>query len=189
MSRIALVPGCLALSPRYASAHDPVADLRAAVREAVAWLGDDVVVMAATDQGLCLAAELLAQCSAGASDQWSPTGHSSSASYLVVANGSGCRTEKAPGYLDERAAGFDEYLGQALRRPDPQALRSIDQQLAAELWASTGILPRLADLLEAGGLDADVAAETTAPAVRTESIDYDDAPYGVQYWVIRWLTQ
>ena len=41
--RVVLVPGVLALLPEYAGLTDPVAELRAACREAVAWLGDGAV--------------------------------------------------------------------------------------------------------------------------------------------------
>jgi hypothetical protein len=89
---------------------------------------------------------------------------------LVVANGSAKRTEKAPGHFDERAAGFDEALGEALRTGDLEALRAIDRELADELWAD---VDALVDLGELGG-------------VTDVQVDYDDAPYGVQYWVVRW---
>ncbi|MCW2755571.1 MAG: hypothetical protein JWQ32_2982 [Marmoricola sp.] len=85
---------------------------------------------------------------------------------LVVANGSAKRTEKAPGYFDDRAAAFDEALGAALRAGD---LAGLDLSLAGELWA-------------------DVAGLTALAGVRATEVqvDYDDAPYGVQYWVVRW---
>lgn len=78
---------------------------------------------------------------------------------LVVGNGSATRTEKAPGHLDERAADFDA----ALRR----TFAGIDADLAAELWADTACLGDLPPLGEAEVL-------------------YDDAPFGVQYWVAVW---
>jgi len=89
---------------------------------------------------------------------------------LVVANGSAKRTEKAPGHFDERAEAFDAALGTALRSGDLDALHGIDRALADELWADVGALVRLDDL----GSVTDV------------QVDYDDAPYGVQYWVVRW---
>lgn len=89
---------------------------------------------------------------------------------LVVANGSAMRTDKAPGHFDERAAAFDEALGAALRRGDLDALRTLDVALAAELWADVDALVGLGHLGE----------------VTEVQVDYDDAPYGVQYWVVRW---
>ena len=125
--RVVIVPGVLALRPEYASIDDPVADLRKAVDEATAWLGDGK---------------------------------------LVVANGSAKRTEKAPGHVDERAEAFDEALGAALRAGD---LAGLDLSLADELWA------------DVAGLDALAGLRAT-----DVQVDYNDAPYGVQFWVVRW---
>ncbi|MFT4286971.1 hypothetical protein [Nocardioides sp.] len=90
---------------------------------------------------------------------------------VLVGNGSAKRTEKAPGYLDPRAEPFDAELRAALVAPSPADLRAVDDGLAKELWASTESFGELADLLE---------------GARLVSVDYDDAPYGVQYWVMRW---
>ncbi|MFL6025155.1 MAG: hypothetical protein ACJ72O_17565 [Marmoricola sp.] len=132
--RVVVVPGVPALRPEYASIEDPVAELRAAVRAARAWLEED-------QDGL-----------------------------LLVANGSAKRTEKAPGHFDERAEGFDEELGAALASGDLDALRAIDVDLAAELLADVDALVGLGPLGE----------------VTDVHVDYDDAPYGVQYWVVRY---
>lgn len=78
---------------------------------------------------------------------------------LVVGNGSAKRTEKAPGHFDPRAEEFDA----GLRR----TFAGIDADLAAELWADTACLGALPPLAEA-------------------EVTYDDAPFGVQYWVARW---
>ena len=90
---------------------------------------------------------------------------------LVVANGSAKRTDKAPGHFDERAEGFDASLGAALRTGDLDALRALDVDLARDLWADVDALV---------GLPADLGTVTDV------QVDYDDAPYGVQYWVVRW---
>ena len=158
MTRVALVPGVLALLPEYAGLEDPVADLRAAALAAVGWLGRDVTVRA-TEQGVRVAAHLLEACD--------PQDHNGP-SLLVVGNGSAMRTEKAPGHLDSRAEGFDATFGASLRAGRPQ----VDLGLARELWAD---VEAIASLDEFGGLD---------PA----EVDYDDAPYGVQYWVMRWTS-
>ncbi|WP_461036291.1 class III extradiol ring-cleavage dioxygenase family protein, partial [Streptomyces mayteni] len=52
---------------------------------------------------------------------------------LVMGDGSTCRSPKAPGYLDERAADFDAAAARALAAADLAGLRAIDQGLAAEL--------------------------------------------------------
>jgi hypothetical protein len=125
----------LALRPEYASLHDPVAPLRAAVEAALAWV-----------------------------DEGGP-------GEVVVGNGTAKRTERAPGHLDARAEAFDAELRAALTSPDPAALAAVDTDLAAELWASVESFGRLATLLDGAALVA---------------VDYDEAPYGVQYWVMRW---
>ena len=166
MTRVALVPGCLALLPEYASLDDPVDDLRSACLAAVAWLGEDVRVIAGA-QGARVAAALLAEVgTAPVTDQ--------EAAYLIVGNGSARRTEKAPGHLDPRAAEFDDALGKALTTPDAEALAALDLGLADELWADVGPMVEAADLLR---------------GVATVAVDYDDDPYGVRYWVARWAAQ
>jgi hypothetical protein len=155
--RAVLVPGVLALLPEYAGLEDPVADLRAACLEAVRWLGRDVTVLA-DPQGGRIAGHLL-----DATDR-----DDGEASYLVVGNGSARRTEKAPGHLDERAAAFDDGLRAALASSDAKRL---DPGLGDDLLASLDGIRRLLAVLPPG-------AEAT--------IDYDDDPFGVQYWVMRW---
>lgn len=78
---------------------------------------------------------------------------------LVVGNGSATRTEKAPGHLDARAEAFDDDLR--------TSFAAIDAGLADALWADTASLGTLPPLTEAEVL-------------------YDDAPFGVQYWVAVW---
>ncbi|MEU9038517.1 class III extradiol dioxygenase subunit B-like domain-containing protein [Streptomyces sp. NPDC048352] len=92
---------------------------------------------------------------------------------LVMGDGSACRTLKAPGYLDERAAAFDAAAGQALGAADTGALAALDPVLAAELLAA-GRAPWqvLAGAAEGAGLDGRLL--------------YEDAPYGVGYFVAAW---
>ncbi len=161
---VALVPGVPALLPSYASIDDPVADLRAACLAAVADLGPRVRVHA-SDPGRRVARAMLAEVGAGEVVE-------ESTGVLVVGNGSAKRTLEAPGHLDDRAEVFDDDLRRALLEPLPAALGTIDEQLADELWADVGAIRALGDLL--------------TPALTVE-VTYDDAPYGVQYWVIRWL--
>jgi hypothetical protein len=164
--RIALVPGVPALLPSYASLDDPVGELRAACLVAVSDLGPRVRVIAPHGLGLRVARHLLSEVGAEESAD-DPTG------VLVVGNGSAKRTIKAPGHFDERAEVFDDDLRRALLEPVPAALSGIDEQLAEEMWADLAGIRALADLL--------------TPAHRAE-VDYDDAPYGVQYWVVCWPT-
>jgi hypothetical protein len=158
MTRVVLVPGVLALLPEYAGTEDAVAPLRAAALEAVAWLGRDVTVLADA-QGARVAAYLLDSTDRAGAEP----------SYLVVGNGSAKRTEKAPGHFDDRAEAFDAELGASLRAGHPV----VDVDLARELWASVDAIVELGEL-------ADDLGEA--------QVDYDDAPYGVQYWVGRWTS-
>ncbi|GAA3828537.1 hypothetical protein [Nocardioides panacisoli] len=160
---IALVPGVLALLPEYASIEDPVPDLRAACLDAVAALGPRVRVLG-TGSGERVGRHLVETAGAEVVD-------AGESGVLVVANGSAKRTEKAPGHLDERAEAFDETLRELLVGPDPAGLAAIDAELGAELWADVGGLVALGDLLAPG---------------QAVDVTYDAAPFGVQYWVIRW---
>ncbi|MEV6684155.1 hypothetical protein AB0N28_02235 [Streptomyces sp. NPDC051130] len=92
---------------------------------------------------------------------------------LVMGDGSACRTLKAPGYLDERADAFDAAAAAALATADTAALAALDVTLAAELQAA-GRAPWqvLAGAAEGAGLDGRLL--------------YEDAPYGVGYFVAAW---
>ncbi|HEX4427809.1 MAG TPA: hypothetical protein VHZ96_00920 [Frankiaceae bacterium] len=92
---------------------------------------------------------------------------------LVMGDGSARRTEKAPGWLDERAAGFDAQASAALAAGDPALLASIDLDLARELLAAGAPAWRAAS-----GLLAGTSWQAT--------VSYDDAPYGVGYLVATW---
>ncbi len=165
MTRVVLIPGVLALLPEYASIDDPVAELRAAVVEAVGRLEDPVEVLAG-DQGRRVGEWAVASTRTG-------QGRRSSAgetSYVVVGNGSAKRSTEAPGYLDERAAAFDADLGRRLKDGVPEPLAAIDVDLAKELWADVEGIVALAGLGHMG------------PA----EVVYENDPFGVQYWVMRW---
>ncbi|ALV32884.1 class III extradiol dioxygenase subunit B-like domain-containing protein [Streptomyces sp. CdTB01] len=92
---------------------------------------------------------------------------------LVMGDGSACRTLKAPGYLDERAAPFDVEVARALGAADVAALEALDADLAHELQAS-GRAPW--QVLAGAAEGADLAGELL----------YEDAPYGVGYMVATW---
>ncbi|WP_344419974.1 class III extradiol dioxygenase subunit B-like domain-containing protein [Pseudonocardia ailaonensis] len=92
---------------------------------------------------------------------------------LVVGDGSAMHTDKAPGHLDERAAGFDETVAKALEHGDPAALAALDPGLAAQLWA-VGRAPWQA-----------LAGAAEGREWRGELL-YSEAPYGVAYHVAVW---
>ncbi|MYS39058.1 hypothetical protein K388_06611 [Streptomyces sp. KhCrAH-43] len=92
---------------------------------------------------------------------------------LVMGDGSACRTVKAPGYLDERAAAFDAAAARALGDADPEALTALDEALAYELKA-------------AGRAPWQVLAGAAEGAGLAGRLLYEDAPYGVGYLVATW---
>ncbi|MFI2205891.1 class III extradiol dioxygenase subunit B-like domain-containing protein [Streptomyces sp. NPDC020192] len=92
---------------------------------------------------------------------------------LVMGDASACRTLKAPGYLDERAAPFDAEVARALGTADVAAVKALDARLAYELKAS-GRAPW--QVLAGAAEDTDL----------TGALLYEDAPYGVGYVVATW---
>jgi hypothetical protein len=184
----ALVPSALLLLPEYAGLVDPVPELRAACQAAVASLvaegppvvgvvaaparPDNVDRGATSPAGLRVARALLA--GTGWSGELAEVGGAGGPAVplLVVGNGSACRSERAPGHLDPRAAAFDDALGAALVARDTAGLAALDPDLAAALWChDAAAYHRLAAVLPPG-----------PPA----EVRYDDDPFGVQYWVLTW---
>lgn len=92
---------------------------------------------------------------------------------LVMGDASACRTLKAPGYLDERAAPFDAEIARALGAADVAALKTLDAELAYELKAS-------------GRAPWQVLAGAAEGADLGGTLLYEDAPYGVGYVVATW---
>lgn len=164
--RVVIVPSTLALLPQYASVDDPIPELRAAVLAARDWLLEPGPVggVAGTPGGIKVARHLV-----GDPDDAVP-------GLLVVAGGSATRSVKAPGSFDERAEAFDAQLGKALADGDLAALGSVDLDLAAELWAGD-------DAMVLAALGRRLGRTSRVESVQ---VDYDAAPYGVQYWVVRW---
>ncbi|WP_052319104.1 class III extradiol dioxygenase subunit B-like domain-containing protein [Streptomyces pluripotens] len=92
---------------------------------------------------------------------------------LVMGDGSACRSVKAPGYLDERAAPFDAEIARALGAADAAAVRALDTGLARELKVS-------------GRAPWQVLAGAAETADLTGTLLYEEAPYGVGYLVATW---
>ncbi|MEV3859789.1 class III extradiol dioxygenase subunit B-like domain-containing protein [Streptomyces sp. NPDC050095] len=98
---------------------------------------------------------------------------------LVMGDGTACRTLKAPGYLDERAEGVDAEIAAALRSLDSEGcFPNLDVDLARELKIS-GRSPWQVLL---GACDGDQWDDGSA----TARLLYEDAPYGVGYFVASW---
>ena len=93
---------------------------------------------------------------------------------LVMGDGTARRCERAPGYLDERAASFDAAVAAALAAGDAAMLRDLDPALGADLLAAGVPAWRTAGHVVGG---RPVAAELL----------HESAPYGVAYLVATWL--
>jgi hypothetical protein len=92
---------------------------------------------------------------------------------VVMGDGSARRSERAPGYLDARAAPFDATVLRALRSGDPAALASLDGATGAELLAA--------------GVPAWRRAGAVLSGSRYHSeVTYADDPFGVYYTVAFW---
>ncbi|TVZ02693.1 hypothetical protein EAS64_28465 [Trebonia kvetii] len=94
---------------------------------------------------------------------------------LAVGDGSARRSVSAPGYLDERAAPFDESVTRAVRDGEAAALAALDPELAADLMADG----RAAWQVLAGAL----TAEGATPGGLHGDVLYAEAPLGVAYLV------
>ncbi len=94
---------------------------------------------------------------------------------LVMGDGTACRGVKAPGYDDPRAEPFDTEIAAALAGADTGRLLALDADLAADLLCAG----RAAWQVLAG------AVATDGRRWRGELL-YNDAPYGVAYFVASW---
>jgi hypothetical protein len=90
-----------------------------------------------------------------------------------MADGSACRSLRAPGYLDPRAAGFDAVLEGAVRSGDLGPLRAMDQGLARELLAE-------------GRPGWQVLAGAMPGRAPSREIFYEGDPFGV-FYLVAWL--
>lgn len=92
---------------------------------------------------------------------------------LVMADGSAKRGTHAPGNFDPGAESFDASIGAALASGDTDALASLDEEAATQLWAAgAAALKSLAHMTKGAAIEA--------------QLHYDGAPFGVGYWVADW---
>lgn len=109
---------------------------------------------------------------------------------LVMGDGSARRTSTAPGVFDDRAAGYDEAVADALSAADGAALLRLVPREAETLlvagrapWqVAAGALRAVAVGNGCGYLDGTPAGSAVRP-----SLHYAKAPYGVGYLVATWL--
>lgn len=98
-------------------------------------------------------------------------------SMLGVGDGSARHHEKAPGYLDSRAGGYDDEVAEAFAAGDAAALAGLDADLARELLAGGRAVWQVLAGAAAG-----------LPAPRVDQADFS-APYGVGYHLVTWRWQ
>ena len=202
---VVVVPGAPLLLPEYTGAQDAGAGLRRQAVEAIGAATDvdgtdRVVLVVATDReqrgtrtplGQRVGAHLCALAGVGVDGVVTVAWDAPSAecralgehlagrpavTLVVVADGSARRGEKAPGHLDERAAGFDAEVVEALRAADPERLLALDPAMAAELLAH-GRAP----------LQVAAAAVAGRSGLRCDELEASD-PFGVLYLVARLST-
>jgi hypothetical protein len=94
---------------------------------------------------------------------------------LVLGDGSTRRGQTAPGFLDERAFGFDDALAAALGSADLQGLLDLDVSLAEDLM----VLGRAAFQVLA-------AAARTQDGNPQAALVHRSDPFGVSYFVCEW---
>jgi hypothetical protein len=92
---------------------------------------------------------------------------------LVVGDGAATHTERAPGYLDERAGPFDVAVAAALRDADPAPLAALEVEPAAALCAG-------------GRAPWQVLAGASAGSAWRGQLLHSSVPFGVAYHVAVW---
>lgn len=103
---------------------------------------------------------------------------------LVMGDGTNCRTLKAPGYFDDRAAAFDAQTARALGAADVDGLLALDEELAYELNASGRACWQV--LAGAARGSASAGGGASGGSGLRGRLLYDEAPYGVGYMVAGW---
>lgn len=165
--RAVLVPAAPGLLPCQ-GLDDPFAEARSAAVNAIREAGTGAEIVAAGD----ISASLVTQAGLGCTVVTSYEPWQAQSVLVVAADGSAMRTEKAPGYFDERAEAFDAQVETALLSGDAEGLLALDDRLAKALWCQ-GM----------GGFRMMAAA---IPNPVKAVVTYAEAPFGVAYWVATW---
>jgi aromatic ring-opening dioxygenase LigB subunit len=157
-------------------------DLRAACREAVATLAPYDVLVVGSPQALTVGRWLLPGAREAVVEPGTPPAECADlgralvrddVALLVLGDGSARRDEKAPGYVDPRAAPYDAAVTRALATADTAALLALDPADDAAL-------------LVAGRPAWQVLAGAAGDGAWHARLAYDRAPYGVGYFVATW---
>jgi hypothetical protein len=127
------------------------------------WTGERRAVAVPADESAQSAATLGAELASGPGR----------VALLCMGDGSARRSEKAPGWFDDRAEPFDRSVAAALGSADRDALLELDAALAIELMA-------------AGRASWQVLAGASAGGTWRARLRYADAPFGVGYVVASW---
>ena len=96
----------------------------------------------------------------------------SATSLIVMGDGSAKRTEKAPGYIDDRAMSFDSQVQQIFEDSSLDQLANLDPKLGQELWVA-GVEP---------WRTVGSWVEESGSQWKLQEFHFED-PYGVAYFV------
>ena len=159
VTRVVLVPGVLALLPEYAGIEDPVAELRAACLSAVGLAG--------------------------------PRGHG--AGHRAGRPGRGVPPGRRP---TTTTTGRRTSWSATVRRSGPRrrpATSTSAPRPSTPRWASRCAPASPPSTWRWPGSCGRTSTRSWSSAtwtsdLGTAQVDYDDAPYGVQYWVMRWTS-
>ncbi len=215
ITSLAVVPSAPVLLPRFTGRVDAGAGLRVLARQAVqaaVSVADEVVLVCATDReprhsgasfGEQVGALLLAdatmptrtevvawdadvdECRARGAAIGASSG-SARCALVVVADGSACRGEKAPGHLDQRSFGVDGDWLEAVGGVEPDTLYPAPMEPAPVRAAINrerllGLDPALAaDVMFHGRAPLQVMAAALGPALTAFEMHVGD-PFGVRY--------
>lgn len=177
IDRLVFLPQAPILDPKVAQgAASELADLREVIdqilTEAVAATAE--VVIFGSEPGIQIGNLLLARTSQTPAVSVSKLGDEPdpATTLIVMGDGSAKRSEKAPGYVDSRAHGFDDDVSDIFERAELKRFTSLDSKLGEELWVS-GIEPWHA-----------VGSWVAAKSSEWSLLDFQFSdPYGVGYFV------
>ncbi|MFF2848614.1 class III extradiol dioxygenase subunit B-like domain-containing protein [Streptomyces sp. NPDC058001] len=105
---------------------------------------------------------------------------------LVMGDGSARRSLKAPGYLDERAAEVDARIAAALIAADVGADVDVDLDVDSGDFLAALDADLARDLMISGRSPWQVLRGASTGDL-TGRLLYDEAPYGVGYFVVSWV--